>query len=82
MKPADWTAKGKADYVTEVDKEAERIITAELTRLVPGSVVKGEELSPDQAIPSDVARRTSHEAVVWIVDPLDGTTNFLHGFPV
>jgi len=76
MKPSDWTAKGKADFVTEVDREAERLIAASLTASVPGSVVRGEELSPD-------ARLTTHDArTIWIVDPLDGTTNFLHRFPV
>ena len=76
MKPADWTAKGKADFVTEVDREAERMIAASLTASVPGSLVMGEELSPD------TPRTTPHAPIVWIVDPLDGTTNFLHRFPV
>ena len=82
MSPADWTAKGKADYVTEVDREAERIVTAVLTKEVPGSVVMGEELSPEMALPTHDSRRTTHDSVLWIVDPLDGTTNFLHQFPV
>jgi myo-inositol-1(or 4)-monophosphatase len=78
MRPEDWTTKGKADFVTEVDKEAERMITASLTASVPGSVVMGEELSPDAPTPG-----TPHSApVLWIVDPLDGTTNFLHRFPI
>ena len=78
MKPGDWTAKGKADYVTEVDKEAERIVTAVLLKAFPESVVMGEELNPIAPTPDP-----RHPApVVWIVDPLDGTTNFLHGFPV
>jgi len=77
MKPENWTAKGKADFVTEVDREAERLIAASLTAAVPDSLVMGEELSPD------LAPDTRHPApVVWIVDPLDGTTNFLHRFPV
>jgi len=76
MKPENWTAKGKADFVTEVDREAERLIAASLTASVPASMILGEELSPD-------ARLTTHDArVIWIVDPLDGTTNFLHRFPV
>jgi myo-inositol-1(or 4)-monophosphatase len=77
MKPSDWTAKGRADFVTEVDREAERLIAASLTSAFPDSVVMGEELSPELMPP----RTTHHAPIVWIVDPLDGTTNFLHGFP-
>lgn len=69
--PASWVAKGRADWATEVDRESERIITDLLTRAVPGSRVVGEELSPELVT----------TGLVWIVDPLDGTTNFLHGFP-
>jgi myo-inositol-1(or 4)-monophosphatase len=69
---ADWTEKGRHDFVTEVDRACEALITEALTRDVPGSRVVGEELSPDLAASGDV---------VWIVDPLDGTTNYLHGYP-
>lgn len=71
-KAAQWTEKGRNDFVTEVDRRAEEIIAASLRRLAPGSEVLGEELSPEAA-PS--------QQVVWIVDPLDGTTNFLHSYP-
>jgi len=67
-----WVEKGRHDFVTETDRGAERLISAVLTRDVPGSTVVGEELSPAAARSNDV---------VWIVDPLDGTTNFLHGYP-
>jgi myo-inositol-1(or 4)-monophosphatase len=43
-----------------------------LMREVPESVIVGEELSPERSLRGDV---------VWIVDPLDGTTNYLHGYP-
>ena len=69
--PADWTHKGSRDFVTEVDRTAERMITDILVAAEPGSRIVGEELSPE------VVR----DGLVWIVDPLDGTTNFLHGFP-
>jgi myo-inositol-1(or 4)-monophosphatase len=68
----DWTEKGRHDFVTEVDRACEALIAEALTRDVPGSRVVGEELSPELAASGDV---------VWIVDPLDGTTNFLHGYP-
>jgi myo-inositol-1(or 4)-monophosphatase len=67
-----WTEKSRHDFVTEVDREAEELIAETLTDLVPGSEVVGEELSPD------APRRAQ---IVWLVDPLDGTTNYLHGYP-
>jgi myo-inositol-1(or 4)-monophosphatase len=66
-----WLEKAPHDFVTAADREAERLITDALTREVPGSTVVGEELSPAAARAGDV---------VWIVDPLDGTTNFLHRY--
>ncbi len=68
----DWVEKGRHDFVTEADRRAEALISDALSRDVPGSTVVGEELSPNAARAG---------AVVWIVDPLDGTTNFLHGYP-
>ena len=78
MREGDWAAKGPADFVTEVDREAERIIAETLTAAAPGSVVVGEELSPALLTPDP----RPQAPVVWIVDPLDGTTNYLHRFPV
>jgi len=67
-----WTEKGRHDFVTDVDRASEALIAEALTRDVPGSRVVGEELTPELAAPGEV---------VWIVDPLDGTTNYLHGYP-
>jgi len=67
-----WIEKGRHDFVTDADRRAEALISDTLTRHVPGSTVVGEELSPHTARAG---------GVVWIVDPLDGTTNFLHGYP-
>jgi len=67
-----WVEKSRHDFVTDADRSAEALIAEALTRDVPGSTVVGEELSPAAARSGDV---------VWIVDPLDGTTNFLHGYP-
>ena len=69
--PERWSEKGRADFFTEVDREAERLIAGTLVDAVRDSRVMGEELSPG-ALPA---------GLVWIVDPLDGTTNFLHRFP-
>lgn len=64
--------KQAADFVSDVDTGAEKRIVDVVHRLVPGAVVVGEEMSPTTAIAGET---------VFIVDPLDGTTNFLHGFP-
>jgi myo-inositol-1(or 4)-monophosphatase len=69
--PARWTVKGSRDFVTEVDRAAEAIVAEVLLAAEPGSRIVGEELSPEVAT----------DGLVWVVDPLDGTTNFLHDFP-
>lgn len=61
--------KGLHDFVTEVDRAAESVIVDYLGARFPDHVVMSEEGSPD-------AERADHR---WIVDPLDGTTNFIHG---
>ncbi len=70
--PDSWAEKRRADFVTDIDRGAERLITEVLLGAFPASHVVGEELSPDA--------RT--DGLAWIVDPLDGTTNYLHRFPV
>lgn len=70
--PAAWQAKGPQDFVTAVDRTAEALISDTLHRAEPDSRVLGEEGSPDLV---------GLEGLVWVVDPLDGTTNFLHGYP-
>jgi myo-inositol-1(or 4)-monophosphatase len=70
--PSKWDEKGRRDFVTAVDRAVETLVGDALRAAVPGSAVVGEELSPAAARDGDV---------VWIVDPLDGTTNFLHGYP-
>ena len=68
----DWREKTRADFVTEVDTGAEERIAGVLVDAVPGATVLGEELSPRHSLGGNVT---------FIVDPLDGTTNFLHGYP-
>lgn len=68
----DWRAKARADFVSDVDVGAESRIADHLRRSFPSADILGEELSPAAALTSDLA---------FIVDPLDGTTNFLHGYP-
>ena len=67
-----WESKGGFDFVSEVDKASEREITDTVRRRLPGASVLGEELTPEAL---------SGTGLVVIADPLDGTTNFLHGYP-
>jgi myo-inositol-1(or 4)-monophosphatase len=64
--------KNASDFVSDVDVEAETLIRERLTAAFPAAHIMGEELSPGAA-PS--------AGLVFAVDPLDGTTNFLHGYP-
>lgn len=68
------TEKQHNDFVSEVDKAAEAAIIETLLCAYPTHAVLGEESGA-----SDNLIETSE--YVWIIDPLDGTTNFLHGFP-
>ncbi len=71
--PASWSEKGTSDFVTQVDRDSEQLIVESLLRDVPNSVVMGEELSPETMY--------GGEGIFWVVDPLDGTTNYLHDYP-
>ncbi|QUS37287.1 inositol monophosphatase family protein [Falsirhodobacter algicola] len=66
------SSKGPGDFVSRADREAERIIKEELMTARPTYGWLGEETGETDG--QDPTRR-------WIVDPLDGTTNFLHGLP-
>lgn len=65
--------KGQNDLVTEADLAAQTVIRETLLRKFPGDDFLGEEDSTD---PNSLTRPRR-----WIVDPIDGTTNFVHGFP-
>ena len=62
------------DFVTEVDHASEEAIIDTLLTAYPGHAIWGEETGRTRG-----AQDSDH---VWIIDPLDGTTNFIHGFPV
>jgi myo-inositol-1(or 4)-monophosphatase len=64
------SAKRDKDFVTEVDKAAEAAIIEVL-----------KEAYPDHAILAEESGASGDSDTVWIIDPLDGTTNFIHGFP-
>jgi myo-inositol-1(or 4)-monophosphatase len=62
--------KGRNDFVTEVDRAAEADIIETIRRSYPDHAFLGEE-----------SGATGNHHIEWIIDPLDGTTNFIHGFP-
>jgi myo-inositol-1(or 4)-monophosphatase len=62
------------DFVTEIDQASEKVIIETLLEAYPDHGILGEETGSIHGNPN-----ASH---IWIIDPLDGTTNFIHGFPV
>ena len=64
------TAKGRNDFVSEVDRHAEQAIVEIIRQYYPHHAILGEE----------GGAQGQHD-VCWVIDPLDGTTNFLHGLP-
>lgn len=61
------------DLVTEADKESEKVIIRHLKRTVPGHAVLSEET---------VGPQVKDAEFLWVIDPLDGTTNYTHQFPI
>jgi len=67
-----WQTKSAADFVSDVDHDAERALGDVIRARHPESTLIAEEFSPTVA---------ATDGLVFVADPLDGTTNFLHGFP-
>jgi len=67
----DIRSKGPSDYVTEVDRKSEHLIVEKIRKHFPDHQIMAEE-SADIEL---------DDQTTWIIDPLDGTTNFIHGFP-
>ncbi|BFM15851.1 inositol-phosphate phosphatase [Maricurvus nonylphenolicus] len=68
----NFEEKGRNDFVTEVDKASEKEIIYHLRKAYPDHRITGEETGTSGDADSDYE---------WIIDPLDGTTNFIHGIP-
>ena len=66
------SSKGPSDFVTNSDKKVEKIIIEELTKTRKNFSIIGEEIGE---------LKNSDKENYWIIDPIDGTTNFLHGIP-
>ncbi|WP_100656415.1 inositol-1-monophosphatase [Alteromonas flava] len=67
----DTQSKAKNDFVTRIDKEAEQAIISKIKQSYPDHAFYGEESG----------KQGSDETFTWIIDPLDGTTNFIKGIP-
>ncbi|WP_432736291.1 inositol monophosphatase family protein [Maridesulfovibrio sp. FT414] len=70
-KPRQIKHKGRIDLVTETDLAVEEFLKAQLSEILPGSTFLAEETSGNATLGN----------LTWIIDPLDGTTNFAHGLP-
>jgi myo-inositol-1(or 4)-monophosphatase len=73
-----WAEKGWADFVTHVDREAEAVIIDRIRADFPGHAVLAEEAS---TAPGGSPAWPTNDWI-WVVDPLDGTTNYLHAYPM
>ena len=67
----EYSSKGRNDFVSQTDIEAERAVLDVLTHAYPEHGVLAEESGLQEG-----------SEYTWVIDPLDGTTNFLHGFPM
>src|SRR5690348_637135 len=68
-----WEQKGPADFVSQVDRDAEAALSAIISERHPDAMIMAEEGSP--------RLQTSNSKLLFVADPLDGTTNFLQGVP-
>lgn len=84
---ADWVVRAKStptDPVTVVDTETERLLRDRLAQLRPGESILGEEgggPGGDEAAGAPGAAEATAGAVTWVLDPIDGTVNFVYGIP-
>ena len=69
--PRDPDFKGQADLVTETDRQAEEVIISLINNAFPDHAILAEESGS----------HGSQSEYKWVIDPLDGTTNFVHGYP-
>ncbi len=83
------TKSSPTDVVTEMDRAAEKLIIAEIRAARPGDAFLGEEGGEERGAADgavgggveDGARRAGGTSVRWIIDPIDGTVNYLYGLP-
>jgi myo-inositol-1(or 4)-monophosphatase len=75
---AEASRKGRADFVSRVDLEAQQAALDVIEKKFPGHEILPEEDDPERP---RAALKRGAGVPLWVVDPLDGTTNFLHGHP-
>ena len=78
ISPGESWKKRSGSVVTDADIAAEAFLAAELPTLLPGSVIVGEEMADGDP---GVLDRLDGDAPVWVLDPVDGTSNFASGNP-
>ena len=71
-RPSNVMHKGRIDLVTQTDLAVEAFLKEKLAGLVPGAAFMAEESSQSEREP---------DGLCWIIDPVDGTTNFVHRIP-
>jgi myo-inositol-1(or 4)-monophosphatase len=72
----DYKDRNQLDPVTSADKDTQRFLESQITRIFPGHAILGEETS------GEAESDAPSPDFLWVLDPLDGTTNFLNGLPV
>jgi myo-inositol-1(or 4)-monophosphatase len=77
-RPRDVQFKGTVDLVTDADRASEALIAGRIREAFPGHRILGEEGARGARAESDGDRPAPFG---WLIDPLDGTTNYAHGFP-
>lgn len=82
--PRGMTKSNHHDLVTELDRSIQDELSDRLRHYLPGSTVFAEEDFSTTALPevgAAFADQLNRSAALWVVDPIDGTSNFVHGFP-
>lgn len=77
---SEWGEKGTSDFVTRVDREAEERIIQRIRDQYPDHAFMAEE-STELGDGAAIRARFDDAEWLWVLDPLDGTTNYLHGYP-
>ena len=80
VQPGEWDEKGTSDFVTRADREAEAAVIALILDRCPDHEILAEE-STELGDAASIRDRFDTADHLWIIDPLDGTTNFLHAYP-
>ena len=74
--------KGRADFVSRVDIEAQRVALGIIRKRHPDHAIMAEETDPEDGTEGATLGDLAGGRPIWVVDPLDGTANFLNGHPL